>query len=272
MSLILEALRKSEAERRRGQAPDLFAELPPATHRRGPALSPWYWLLLALVLCATIAWLLRERWAPPAAPVAASAARTVAMAPTTSDAATVAAPDSVPGVVVATQGSEVVPEAAADVVQAPPPVASQPAVSPLVDSQPAGRPTDQDTTPVEGDVVPPTVVDMPTAIPTETQLPVPPTTRATTADTTTPTTSPSPTIRDSTLLELSDLTAAQRRQLPPLKLSMHLWNQDPSRRFVIIDGARLGEGDRIGEAVIDRIAADSVVLDWNGRRLRLPLR
>ena len=53
---------------------------------------------------------------------------------------------------------------------------------------------------------------------------------------------------------------------------MHLWNQDPSRRFVIIDGARLGEGDRIGDAVIDRIAADSVVLDWNGRRLRLPLR
>ena len=30
MSLILEALRKSEAERRRGQVPGLHAELPPA--------------------------------------------------------------------------------------------------------------------------------------------------------------------------------------------------------------------------------------------------
>ena len=29
MSLILEALRKSEAERRRGDAPDLRVELPP---------------------------------------------------------------------------------------------------------------------------------------------------------------------------------------------------------------------------------------------------
>ena len=29
MSLILEALRKSEAERRRGEMPDLRAELPP---------------------------------------------------------------------------------------------------------------------------------------------------------------------------------------------------------------------------------------------------
>jgi general secretion pathway protein B len=74
------------------------------------------------------------------------------------------------------------------------------------------------------------------------------------------------------LLELSDLSAEQRRQLPPLKLSMHLWNQDPSRRLVIIDGARLAEGDRLGDAVIDQINTDSVVLDWNGRRLRLPLR
>ena len=168
MSLILEALRKSEAERRRGQAPDLFAELPPATHRRGPALSPWYWLLLALVLCAALAWLLRERWAPPAAPVATSAAGTVAMAPTTSDATTVAAPDAAPGPVVATRGNEVVSEAAADVVQAPP----------SVDSQPAGLPTAQDTTPVEVEVVPPSVVQVPAATPAGTQQPAPPSTQA----------------------------------------------------------------------------------------------
>ncbi len=83
---------------------------------------------------------------------------------------------------------------------------------------------------------------------------------------------PEPTDRSGTLLQLADLSAEQRRQLPPLKMSMHMWNQDPARRFVIIDGARLGEGDRIGDAVIDRITADSVVLDWNGRRLRLSLR
>ncbi len=72
-------------------------------------------------------------------------------------------------------------------------------------------------------------------------------------------------------LQLADLPAEQRKQLPPLRISMHMWDQNPTRRFVIIDGARLGEGDRIGDAVIEQIAADSVLLDWNGRRLRLPL-
>ena len=71
---------------------------------------------------------------------------------------------------------------------------------------------------------------------------------------------------------MSDLAAAERRALPPLKLSMHLWNSDPARRFVILDGQRLGEGDRIGEAVVVAIQRDGVVLAWNGRRLRLPIR
>jgi general secretion pathway protein B len=37
MSLILEALRKSEAERRRGESPDLRTELPPVASRRAIA-------------------------------------------------------------------------------------------------------------------------------------------------------------------------------------------------------------------------------------------
>jgi general secretion pathway protein B len=74
------------------------------------------------------------------------------------------------------------------------------------------------------------------------------------------------------LLSLSDLSADERRQLPPLKLSMHLWSPDPARRFVILDGHRLVEGDRAGAAVLERIADDGVVLAWNGYRLRLPLR
>src|SRR5262245_13450732 len=45
MSLILEALRKSEAERRRGQPPDLFADLPPASRRTARRSPPWWqWL------------------------------------------------------------------------------------------------------------------------------------------------------------------------------------------------------------------------------------
>src|SRR5436190_14453364 len=41
MSLILDALRKSEAERRRGQAPSLYADTPAPTSPLRPAWMPW---------------------------------------------------------------------------------------------------------------------------------------------------------------------------------------------------------------------------------------
>ena len=77
---------------------------------------------------------------------------------------------------------------------------------------------------------------------------------------------------DSDILQLSDLSAAERKSLPPLKVSMHMWDGDATRRFVIVDGNRLVEGDRIGDAVVTTITADGVLLDWNGRRLKLPIR
>ena len=68
-------------------------------------------------------------------------------------------------------------------------------------------------------------------------------------------------------LHLSDLDPAQRKSLPPLKLSMNMWNDEPTQRFVILDGNRLREGDRIGDAVVTAITREGVVLDWEGRRL-----
>ena len=72
-------------------------------------------------------------------------------------------------------------------------------------------------------------------------------------------------------LQLSDLTADERKELPPLKLSMHLWNDDPRQRLVILDGSRLREGDRVGNAVITAITSDGVLLDWNGQLLKLSI-
>ena len=50
-----------------------------------------------------------------------------------------------------------------------------------------------------------------------------------------------------------------------------MWDDDPARRFIILDGSRLGEGDRVGNAVITAITSDGAVLDWNGRRIRLSM-
>lgn len=72
-------------------------------------------------------------------------------------------------------------------------------------------------------------------------------------------------------MQLSDLSVEERKALPPLKLSMHMWNDDATQRFVILDGNRLREGDRVGNAVITAITSDGIVLEWNGRRIKLPM-
>lgn len=59
MSLILEALRKSEAERQRGRAPGLFVEQRPA-RSRGRRVPSWAWVLGALPLAVLLAWGWRE--------------------------------------------------------------------------------------------------------------------------------------------------------------------------------------------------------------------
>lgn len=78
MSLILDALRKSEAERRRGQLPALTLELPPAPARRAPARTWWLALPTALVLAASAHLLTREAPDAPAV-VDATAKDRVAM-------------------------------------------------------------------------------------------------------------------------------------------------------------------------------------------------
>ena len=68
------------------------------------------------------------------------------------------------------------------------------------------------------------------------------------------------------------LPADLRKALPPLQLSMHMWDPDPAKRFVILDGERHIEGDSVGPMRIRRIDADGVLFDWEGRSIRLPLR
>ena len=81
-----------------------------------------------------------------------------------------------------------------------------------------------------------------------------------------------PRVAASGITALSDLDPETRKALPPLRLSMHMWNEEPSRRFAIVDGRRVVEGDRIGEATVTRIEPDGLLLEWRGAGLRVPLR
>ncbi len=214
MSLILDALRKSEAERRRGSTPDVATELPPATLQRVNATPAWLLpagVLGVLVLLA--AWWWTQRGAAPAASVDAVVA------------VTVPAPrlESSPPVVVARPVQAPVAGATPSVPIAAPPVvaATQPSAAIVSDPTPAPlRP-------------------LPAARPAA--------------------------------VEASEVADIDATSLPPVKLSMHMWDASPSKRFVILDGQRMAEGDRNGEVTVVAIKRDGVIVERKGERARVPL-
>ena len=231
MSFILDALRKSEAARRRSEAPDLFAAMP-ATPEPVRARPNWpLWLLGAVAACSLIAvlWLLAQRApeAPPASPTVDASAETAAI-----DEAAIIAPAT---------------ESMTEPVAVPTPPQTRPSTDPppavtAATSPAAPPPMPLPPPPREPPAPPPDVAAAPILPPT------------------------------GSMVTLADLDPATRKLLPPLKLSMHLWNETAAQRFVILDGQRLREGDLLGELVIERITRDGAVLAWRGGQLRIELR
>lgn len=218
MSLILEALRRSEAERRRGAPPSLLGDPSPAPR---PASSPWPIALGSLALgvalaAAAVAW-----WGVIPASVAIDDAPLAATS----------TPAPEPRV-------EPVPAAA----YAPPPVVSTPA-PPAPVARPAPPPTAREATP-------PGPVDVAPVVPT------PPAS---------PETGLGPRDGD---LRGSEVDGVG---MPPLRLSMHVYADDPSRRFAIIDGQRRREGETLQPGlVLLEIRRDGLRLGWQDRTLWMP--
>lgn len=72
-------------------------------------------------------------------------------------------------------------------------------------------------------------------------------------------------------LAVGDLAAPLRAGLPPMRLSMHVFAEDPARRFAIVDGIRLREGDTLDAGLrLREIRRDGLRLEWQGRVLWLP--
>lgn len=204
MSLILEALRKSEAERRRGSAPDVAMELPPQPAPRIAPLPRWWPLvpLVAGIALFAIWWRLHAPPSPLAPPV-----------------------HQPPAAAIPAPRTPVEPPPAPVVIA--PAAGTAPAVAPT--RAPAAAPA-RPTPAVVYDT--PSVNDLPPP-------PVP-----------------------------AEIAATG---LPPVRLSMHMWNDVPSQRFVIIDGQRMAEGDRRGDLLVVAIERDGVLVERNGQRVRVPL-
>jgi len=195
MSYILEALRRSQAERERGQVPGLNAqaapaeELPADERRRVPALWPGIGLTVGALLAGAAWWWSRPLPAP--VPLVATPA---------------------PAVVTP------VPQPALPVVVSAPPAPAPVAATPAPVATPAAS---------------------------------------------------APAARTPGLAELS---ADQRRELPPLVMGGSIWSENALSRFVIVNGQVVREGEAAAPGVtVERIAPKSVTMKWRELRFELPL-
>lgn len=101
-----------------------------------------------------------------------------------------------------------------------------------------------------------------------TQSPVPAAT-ATASNPPAPAPAPPQGIDVTTLPKVQDLIAAGTA-LPELRLSLHVYDPVPARRYVLLNGAKLREGETTPEGLrVLLITPAGVALEWRGRRMFL---
>jgi general secretion pathway protein B len=69
---------------------------------------------------------------------------------------------------------------------------------------------------------------------------------------------------------IATLSAELRQQLPAMKLSMHVYANEPAKRFAIMDGARINEGSVVGQGLVQRISPEGVIISINGQDFLVP--
>lgn len=287
MSIILDALRKSEAARRRSETPDLFSTMPataapPSTPRRKPVLAIAVAASLAAMLLAGTAWWWMRQDATPELAVADSRGNAAEQATdpavqrdvsvqTGDPAAQIPAPTSLPP----NAPLSSMPTSSVPMSNAPAPNATVPNAAAAATPPTAAIPTPHAAPPPATSNAAPSTSTNPLATTTPPSLPSPPAAvrnPSQTAAQSAAASSSLPPPAGNGPLRVADLDPASRRQLPPLKLSMHLWNEAPAQRFVILDGQRLREGDLLGEIVVERIDREGAILIWRGERIRIDVR
>lgn len=249
MSLILEALKKSEAERRLGRAPDLLG---PAPMVPPPPRRPW---LLPTILgfglaLAGIGWWLWPGAGTTPAPGPEPVAESTAVAPATS-----ALPEAMPAPVAAPRKTET--------RQTPPEIIAN---VPLP-RDPEFSGTERESMPVPAGSIPLASRAPAPAAREAVRSESPPVRQATPMPPAPAPASPEPL---EPLPRLAHLLPSEREGLPPLRLSMHVYDPLPEARFVLIDGKRYRQGETIAAGlVVEAIRSDGAVLDFHGRRFLL---
>lgn len=296
MSLILEALKKSEQQRRLGEAPTLGSPVLSARARRSrlPLLGAF------IVLALGAAWWFART--PPVVPTDEKAAQVTALAPAPPINQTAPAHASLPAAADRNDrrtqkiaganraGPPPNPSAATppttasalpDRGPAPmrPPLLDRPgSLLPLAPAPPsiAGPRVTPPPTPIRPNprarpdpmaapIAPPVAQ---TSAPVEPVRAAPPGTTATTPGLAHPTAANK---AQMTLPMVWELPLATRKDLPDLTLTMHVYASDPQQRFVVIRGERHVEGDDLGDGVtLHEIRSDGVVLEFKNQEFVYP--
>lgn len=235
MSYILEALRKAEQLRRRGDVPGLDAmQAPPAAQRNPWPAKAWIALVgVNLLLLGVLFW--PDADEPDGVdPARESAATNEATVDSRSMVPPPPAPRSEPGVVVSLRP-----------IPPPPPPAPKPrgtvtyapVETPDVEvTPPVPAQSDVAATPPAAAVPPPPVTDTASDLPTWPQVP------------------------PALFAKLGD----------GLRLDVHVYANNPSERFVLMNLQKYREGEVLREGpVLEAITPEGVVLSFRGQRFRM---
>jgi general secretion pathway protein B len=278
MSYILEALRKAERERSVGQVPDLatVCALPSPPRRR---LWPWVLLVLALISNAAVlavVFLPRENKAPmslftpavgqpqPVAgvPAAVSTGSPIDQLPSQGT------PASLPKPVAKAMATEPTPLMHPAMPVSPKPALLRKPEKPstrtasleTMPSSPAAparskRPALARATPVESATSPALRPKSPAGLPdlpaeADPYAPGPPLAAAKAG--------------------LPDLPLETNRRAPELSMDIHVYSDQPDKRFVLINSRRYREGEQLSEGpLVEAITREGAVLRYEGQRFLL---
>jgi general secretion pathway protein B len=254
MSIILDALRKSERDRQLGAAPTIepLPLVPPP-----PARRVWPWLAAAAIaanvgaLAAVVAmWPPGERTAP--APPAA--------APAPVDPAARQQPD--PPAAAKSEPLRPSPAVAAPPALQPTPRAEPPPMAPVerpraveVPARPP-RPAPDPEAPAKPRASAPAPERPIAAVPAK---PAPEATEAPPA---------SGPLRP--LPYLQDLPRSLRAGVPALQIQVHVFDPDPRRAFVLTNLGKVYAGDRLADGLtLEEVTRSGAVLSWRGTRFQV---
>ncbi|MEO8011771.1 MAG: general secretion pathway protein GspB [Dokdonella sp.] len=305
MSLILEALKKSERERRLGEAPSIGS--PVMAVRRAPNRLP---LLIGLIVLALVAgwWLRRE--SSPSTPEASATIAVADVEPTPVD-PLASTPSAHAGVVVerprstadsrfphskvaADPSAAMAPDLREKVrsgeivvanpnllipgqpstiqqsepVRAPPPGAEAAVAAPLESWPTASTPRAAAAPPAERVAAP--VMNPAPAVTSPATPPAAAAAVAAAAPTPTTPVPMAPAAGATAVKLLWELPYAQRRDIPELKVTMHVFDATPAARFIIVNGNRQVEGDELEGLKVIEIRPDGVVMESQGQRFLYP--